>query len=71
MFYPEPLDVPVTYKAINSITPHDLNLHLRQLDWTAFSTVDDDFDIEQALSHLTSNLEDIVNTIPKRSGILG
>ena len=36
MFYPEPPDVPTTYRAINSIASHELNLNLRQLDWTAF-----------------------------------
>ena len=29
MFYPEPPDVPITYKAINSIASYELNLHLR------------------------------------------
>ena len=63
MFYLVPPDVPVTYKATNSVTTHDLNLHLHQLDWTVFSSVDADLDIEQGLSGLTSNLQSTIDIL--------
>ena len=63
MFYPEPLDVSIKYKAINSIASHELNSHLRQLDCTAFSSVDEGFDIEQGLSALTENLKSTIEIL--------
>ena len=63
MFYPELPDVPVTYKAIKNIKIHDLNLHLSKLEWTPFLFVDDDFDIEQGLSVLTTNLHTTIDIL--------
>ena len=63
MFYPEPPDVPITYKAINNITAHDLNSLLSRLEWTAFSSIDDNFDIEQGLSVLTENIHSSINLL--------
>ena len=63
IFYPEPPNILIKYKPINTITAHDLNSHLANHDWTAFSPEINDFDIEQRLSTLTNNIHSAIDIL--------
>lgn len=63
IYYPEPPVIPVTYKAINTITAYDLKNHLTTFDWTYFSTKNKNFDIEQSLSILTNNIQTTIDLL--------
>ena len=63
IFYPDPPNVPIKYKAINMITAHSLNSYLNKLDWRAFSHETNDFDIEQGLLTLTNNIHSAIDIL--------
>ena len=64
IFFHDPPEVTVKYKAINSIVQRDLNSHLRTLDWTAFSSPNN-FDIELGL---TNNIRSSIDMLaPEKS----
>lgn len=70
IFYHEPLAIPITYKPINKISPKDLNAHLLKLNWTEFTKTYDNFDIDQGLSDLTSNLQNVIDTLAPEKAIV-
>ena len=63
IFYPSPPEVTNVYRAFNKVTAHDLNSHLSKLNWSAFSTPEDDLNIECGLSTLTNNIHSAMNEL--------
>ena len=63
LFYSTPPDVKQTYRALSKITAHDLNAHLKSLEWSAFLTTEDNFNIEQGLSTLTDNIHKAIDKL--------
>ena len=63
VFYPDPPDMSITFKAINNITSQDLNSHLTKLDWTTFTSTGDDFNVDEGLLTLTNNIQNAIDEL--------
>ena len=69
IFYPDPPDMSITYKAIKSITSNDLNSHISKLDWTEFTSLGDDLDINEGLSTLTNYIKNTIDELAPTKSI--
>ena len=63
LFYLNLIDSTYTYKPLNKIKSHDLNMFLRNLDWSDCSKSEDLFNIDHALAALTNNLHKVIDKL--------
>ena len=63
IFYPSMPNSSYTYKCLNKISPADLNLQLRSLDWSPFLMAEDNFDIDLCLSTMTDNIKNTIDLL--------